>query len=292
MADSAELLPTPSSNRLSDILNQARQRLSVSDSISPSASLDAQVLLAEVLQVNRAHLLAHPERLLTPDEITRYEIMIARREQGEPVAYILGRKPFYDREMIVTPAVLIPRPETELLLEWALEIARNHPVKTVVDVGTGSGALAVTFAALMSDCQVYAVDLSPAALAVARQNATRQQANITFLEGDLLQPLIDRQLKVDLVLANLPYITRDEVTALEVSRYEPVMALDGGSDGLDLVRRLLEQASAACQPQANLLLEIGADQGAAMRNLGREFALCEIRHDYAGLDRMVRLQLR
>jgi release factor glutamine methyltransferase len=267
-------------------LQNAKQRLMT---VSPSASLDAQLLLGEVLQVNRAYVLAHPERELTPEEITAYETLIARRERGEPVAYILGRRAFYDREFKVTPAVLIPRPETEHLLELALEVGRTKPDLTAVDVGTGSGALAVTFAAHNPQARVLAVDISPDALKVAQENA--QGVEITFLQGDLLQPLIEHNIGVDLVMANLPYIASDEVPQLEVSRYEPVLALDGGQDGLELVRRLLNQARLVCRPGAVLLLEIGADQGAAALDLAKDAAEAEIVKDYAGHDRILKLRL-
>jgi release factor glutamine methyltransferase len=275
---------------IGDALHQAKHHLA---EVSSSASLDAQVLLAEVMEMTRAQILAYPERELTPPQAERYTELIARRAQGEPVAYLLGRKPFYDRELIVTPDVLIPRPETELLLEWALEIADHEEVKTVVDVGTGSGALAVIFGALRPNITVYAIDISPAALAVARQNAEAQQANVTFFQGDLLLPLIERGIRVDLVLANLPYIASDEVPLLEVSRHEPVLALDGGADGLDLIRRLVEQAPNACTPGASLLLEIGADQGEALKAFDHlsQVENAQVRRDYAGLDRLARLRL-
>lgn len=269
-------------------LTNARTRLIP---VSSSASLDAQVLLAEVLNKNRAYLLAHGEEILRDAQITQYESFIQRREAGEPIAYILGRKPFYDREFLVSPAVLIPRPETELLLEWALEIADRDGARVVVDVGTGSGALAVTFAALRPSCDVYALDISEAALSIAQENAKRNDVKITFLNGSLLQPLVQRGVKVDLVMANLPYIARDEVPGLEVSRYEPHLALDGGTDGLDLIRELLRQAPAGCSAGATILLEIGADQGEAMLQIGQAFAEVELRPDYAGLDRMVRIKL-
>jgi release factor glutamine methyltransferase len=269
-------------------LANAKARLA---SVSPSASLDAQLLLAEVLNVSRAYILAHGEEILTDEQIEAYEGLIRRREAGEPIAYILGRKPFYDREFVVSPAVLIPRPETELLLEWALQIADRDGVRTVVDVGAGSGALAVTFAALRPQIKVYAVDVSEAALQVAQENARLNDVQVEFLHGSLLQPLIERNLKADLVMANLPYIARDEVPTLEVSRYEPHLALDGGGDGLDLIRELLRQAPQACSSGAAILLEIGADQGEAMLRLGQAFAEVELRQDYAGLDRMVRVKL-
>jgi release factor glutamine methyltransferase len=277
-----------------ECLTQAKNRLAP---VSSSVSLDAQMLLAEVLGVSRAYVLAHGEDVLTPQQVDAYHHTIARREHGEPIAYILGRKPFYDREFSVSPAVLIPRPETEGLLEWALDIAQHSQPRVIVDVGTGSGALAVTFAALYQPphpAEVYAIDISPAALETARANAVREGVNVRFLEGDLLQPLIDVGMRADLVLANLPYIASAEVPTLEVSRYEPVLALDGGADGLTLIRRLLAQARQACAPGAALLLEIGADQGAAVTQLGHDlgFAEVELRQDYAHLDRMVRLRLR
>lgn len=270
------------------VLQNAKQRLAA---VSPSASLDAQLLLAEVLSVSRVYVLAHPERELTSEQAAQYQAFILRRERGEPMAYILRRKPFYDREFVVSPAVLIPRPETELLLEWALDLMPSEQSGIMVDVGTGSGALAVTFAAHRPDATVYAVDISEAALEVAQQNARLSEVNVQFIQGDLLQPLIDRGIKAALVLANLPYIARDEVPSLEVSRYEPTLALDGGADGLDLIRLLLAQALSACAPGGNILLEIGADQGEAVLKLAQEIGEAELRQDYAGLDRMVRVKL-
>lgn len=266
-------------------LTDAKARLSVS---STTDGLDAQVLLCEVLNVNRAYLLAHPERELTPSETARYEAFISRREQGEPVAYILGYRGFYDREFKVTPDVLIPRPETELLLEGALAFAQGHQITTAVDVGTGSGALVVTFAALVPSIEVHAVDVSAGALAVAQDNAAVHGVEITFWQGDLLTPLIENGVKVDLIMANLPYIASDEVPTLEVSRYEPTLALDGGADGLALIRRLLAQAPQVMRPGGLMLLEIGADQGTAMHELVPNATIVQ---DYAGFDRIVRVEL-
>lgn len=275
------------------LLTAAKTRLA---DHSSSSSLDAQVLLAVLLEVDRAHIIAHPERVLNSEQAALYASWIERRAQGEPVAYILGHKAFYDREFIVTPDVLIPRPETELLLEEALSFAREHSAGNIaVDVGTGSGALGVTFAAHMPAWQVYATDVSSEALAVAKKNAASVTSKITFFEGDLLTPLTERRIMVDLVMANLPYIARDEVPTLEVSRYEPTLALDGGVDGLDLIRRLLEQAKAACNPGAFILLEIGADQGEAARDAALAvFSDSDvvILKDYADLDRIVRIRLR
>lgn len=277
-------------DHIADVLREAKTRLA---GVSSSASLDAQILLMEVLAVNRAYVLAHPEHSLTPEQAESYQTLVTRRTQGEPIAYLLGRKPFYDRELIVSPAVLIPRPETELLLEWALDLSREHPAQTVVDVGTGSGALAVTFAAHRPQAAVYATDISAAALEIAQANALKEAVKVTFLQGDLLMPLIERDIQPTLVLANLPYIARDEIPTLEVSRYEPILALDGGADGLDLIRLLLMQVKAGCPAGARVLLEIGADQGTAVVVLAEALGYVEVelRKDYAGLDRMVGMSI-
>lgn len=277
---------------LGEVLRAARAQL---EPVSPSASLDAQLLMAEVLGVSRAHVLAHPERPLSDDEQGRFSALVERRVKGEPVAYLLGRRAFYDREFIVTPAVLIPRPETEDLLERALVSPQAaRPGAVAVDVGTGSGALAVTFAALRPHTQVYATDISPTALAVARLNAQQHGAQVTFLEGDLLTPLVEQGITVDLIMANLPYIDSAVVPTLDVSRHEPVLALDGGADGLDLVRRLLEQAPAVIRPGGLILLEIGYDQGPRTAALVKEAfpsAQVEVIPDLAGFDRVVEAQL-
>ena len=288
-----------------DVLSDAKQRIAP---VSDSASLDAQLLLAEVLGCSRAHIIAHPEKSLAREQSSQYESLVARRAGGAPIAYILGRKAFYDREFIVPPAVLIPRPETEHLLELALAFVEqraaedNNPDRdeatlrpvTVVDIGTGSGALAVTLAARIPQAAVYATDISPEALAVAQENAARYNTVITFFLGDLLQPLIERHLKIDLVIANLPYIATGEIGALAVGKHEPHLALDGGADGLDLVRRLLVQAPLVVNPGALILLEIGAQQGEATRQFAQEKLkprAVHIHQDYAGLDRVVAIWL-
>jgi release factor glutamine methyltransferase len=264
----------------------------VLDSTSDSASLDTQMLLCEVLKQERAYVLAHPEQALTEEQQARYAELLNRRAAGEPMAYILGRRAFYDREIAVAPGVLIPRPETELLLEQALEHLKAHPNAVVVDVGTGSGALAVTLAANCPQAQVYATDISPMALAVARYNAYLNSATVVFYDGDLLEPLVTRGLRADVVMANLPYIASEELDALEVSRHEPRLALDGGVDGLDVIRRLVAQIPAVCNSGALALLEIGASQGASALELIQGVlspARVEIFKDYAGHDRIIKI---
>lgn len=273
-----------------DILQDAARRF---EPVSESPRLDAQLLIAETLGVSRAHVLAHPERTLTPEETQQIHTWIDRRATGEPIAYILGRRAFYDRELIVTPDVLIPRPETEHLLEAALDFAAGRSL-TAVDVGTGSGALAVTFRALNPAADVFAVDISEAALAVAQHNAERQGVAITFLQGDLLEPIIAQGLAVDLVMANLPYIDQKTLNTLDVARHEPWHALNGGTDGLEVFRRFMPQARQVCTPYACILLEIGADQGEAVPQIARQHfprAAIHVSQDLAGLDRLVHIMV-
>jgi release factor glutamine methyltransferase len=211
------------------------------------------------------------------------------------MAYIFGRRAFYDREMAVSPAVLIPRPETELLLELALDSQQAaRPTCVAADIGTGSGAIAVTFAARAPHATVYAVDISADALAVAAKNADANEVRVTFAQGDLLTPLIERGVTVDLLMANLPYIASDEVPRLDVSLFEPALALDGGPDGLDLIRRLLADAPRVLRPGALVLLEIGAEHGpaaAALAQAALPDARVEVFQDLAELDRIVRAEL-
>lgn len=266
--------------------------------VSDSAALDAQLLLSDVLGVeNRAYLYAHPEQELSPAQAEAYAAQVARRAQGEPVAYIRGFKAWYDRDIYVSPAVLIPRPETELLLEAALDFARARATLTAADICTGSGAIAVTLKANAPHAHVYATDLSVPALEVAALNARTAAVDVQFLQGDLLAPLLalSPSPRLDLLISNPPYIATDELAALEVARHEPALALDGGADGLALVRRLLADVPRVCASGALVLVEIGATQGAATLALAHELlqpAHAEIVKDYAGLDRFLRAILR
>lgn len=274
-----------------EALNAAKTRLA---SVSDSAALDAQVLMGTVLQQDRTWLLTHPEQTLTPEQVAAFTAYVDRAAAGEPLPYILGQRAFYDRDLLVTPAVLIPRPETELLLEQALVYVSTQPM-TVVDVGVGSGALAVTLAALCPGANVYATDISAAALAVARRNASEQSAQVTFFEGDLVEPLIQRGIRCHLIMANLPYIPTEEVSRLEVSRYEPRLALDGGVDGLVLIRRLLKQIPLVAHDQALILLEIMAGQGEAALAAAHQIlpqSSGVVLPDYADHDRIVRIEYR
>ena len=257
--------------------------------------LDAAILLAAVLDCDRVALLTHPERRLDAAQRARYRSLVRRRASGTPVAYLTGSHPFFDLELTVTPDVLIPRPETEHLVEAALAWAGGRaPELRVVDVGTGSGALAVTLAKHLTGARVMALDCSRAALHVARQNARRYDlgARVCCVQGDLLAPLARRGV-FDLIVANLPYVAHDELAALPVAQHEPRLALDGGPDGLDVIRRLLRQAPERLAPVGLLLLEIGAGQGERVAALARAAfpeACITIQTDYAGHDRVVRVE--
>ena len=262
---------------------------------SENASLEAQLLLAETLATERTVILAYPERELKVNEEVLFRRIVERRVRGEPLAYILGKRAFYDREFRVTPATLIPRPETEVMLEAALASVPGdgHGV-TVADVGTGCGALAICFAALKSGAQVYASDICEDALAIARHNGEAHGVRVGWVKGDLLQPWLECGIKCDRIMANLPYIATGELQGLEVSAYEPWIALDGGEDGLMVIRRLLVQLPEACAPQAQAWLEIGAAQGTDVLSVVNQVlpqAQATLLKDYAGLNRVLHLQL-
>ncbi|MBE2183589.1 MAG: peptide chain release factor N(5)-glutamine methyltransferase [Anaerolineae bacterium] len=264
-------------------------------SLTPTPALDCDLLLAEVTGFDRAYLLAHGDSLLSEAQAAYFGEYLERAAGGEPIAYILGRRSFYDLEFVVTPDVLIPRPETELLLEQALRWTEIRGVVTAADVGTGSGALAVTFAFHRPLTRVIAIDQSEAALKVAMHNAAKNGLadRVHFLQGDLLEPVQAMGMKLNLVMANLPYIPTVEARSLPVSCYEPMLALDGGADGLDLIRRLLIQLNHVCAPQFLALLEFGAGQGEAILELARQSvpeAIAEILYDYAGHDRILRVE--
>ena len=188
---------------------------------------------------------------------------------------------------------LIPRPETELLLEEALRLTEQTPEAYAADIGTGSGALAVAFARLRPQCKVYAIDVSEEALDVARNNAAHQSAEVSFYRGNLALPLVERRIRVDLLMANLPYIASEALERLPVSRWEPRQALDGGADGMAVIRELLSQLPSVCRSGAQVLLEIGADQADAVSQLIRDRlrSECTVLQDYAGLDRIVHFQV-
>jgi release factor glutamine methyltransferase len=258
--------------------------------------LDAEVLLGHVLGLTRAQIHAHLDRRLDAAELESYHELIERRRQHEPVAYIIGHKEFYGLDFYVDRRVLIPRPETELLVEKGLEIgqAASHPLN-IADVGTGCGAIAISLAVHLPQAIIYALDASSEALEMAALNRRRYRVekHVHLLQGDLLAPLLE---PVDLIVANLPYVSGAEWEQLPrtIIAYEPRFALDGGAEGLNAIRRLLAQVRSHLKPQATILLEIGARQGAAVTNLARRHFpadTVEVVQDYAGLDRMVVIEV-
>ena len=270
-------------------LFDARTRLTESE----TASLDARRLLCFVLKVEQATLFTTPERILTPEEYETFNRLVEQRITGEPIAYIIGTQGFYDLVLDVTPDVLIPRPETELLLEVAFDHVPIDSSAVVADIGTGSGALAVAFKVHRLVATVYGIDASTKALAVARTNANKYQAEVTFIQGDLATPLIEQGIKVDLLIANLPYIAKDELPALDVGRWEPHLALTDDADGLQLIKQLLIQVPEVCTDQAVILLEIGATQADEVCQFVADTLsprLIQVKQDYSGNDRIVQIQ--
>ena len=252
-----------------EALAWGRGRLAETD----EAEWAAKRLLAHVQGCTLSELFAYPDRRLAGQEAAAYRALVERRAQHEPVAYLVGHRGFLELDLLVDRRVLIPRPETELLVERAVALARRSGTTLrVADVGTGSGAIAIGLAVALPQAElpaaaIYALDRSPDALEVARQNAALHGVaeRITFLEGDLLAPL---STPVDLIVANLPYVTEDEYAALPpgIRDYEPRAALVAGADGLDAIRRLLHTARPHLSPGGVILLEIGAAQGATVRN--------------------------
>jgi release factor glutamine methyltransferase len=272
--------------------------------VSGSPRLDVQLLLAHALQTTREALIAHPEMALSEVQARTFDSLLALRQHGMPIAYLLGTRPFYDRLFRVTPHVLIPRPETEKLVETALawcaerqralaETPQPRPLR-IVDIGTGSGVIAVTLAARLPAAQVYATDISYNALLVAAENGAALP-NLRLIHADLLAPFSAQPPdRFDLIASNLPYIASAELDILEVAKFEPLVALDGGDDGLNLIRDLLRQIPARLARPGLLLLEHGADQGprvAALAAAALPGGQTRIIKDDAGLDRFVQVTL-
>jgi len=258
--------------------------------LSGSPRLDAQLILGHVLDKPREYLIAHPEYVLTDVEQHTFDKLLTLRTKGMPVAYILGSRPFFDRTFILTPHVLIPRPETEHIVEATLEWAKGRGPLRIIDVGTGSGAIAVTVAAHLPDAQVIAADVSHSALMVARENGA-DLTNIRYAQADLLLPFRG---PLDVVCANLPYIATGDINMLEVAKFEPHVALDGGFDGMNLIRRMLDQAPGRLATPGLILIEIATDQNEAVIALSQAAfpqAAVSIIKDYAGLDRVVRVEV-
>ncbi len=270
-------------------LNRAYQQLEL---VSEQPALEAQVLASASLHQSRAWVIAHPEATLTPEQIKTLDEMLERLLCREPLAYILGKAEFYNLEFDITPAVLIPRPETELLVETALAWLRAHPSRRLaIDVGTGSGIIAVTLAKHIPDLRMVATDASDAALQVAHHNADRHNVNgrIRLVHTYLLEGVSG---PLDLVCANLPYIPTAKLDQLDVARFEPRSALDGGPEGLSLIGELLAHLPNKLVPGGLALFEIEAGQEQSTTMLAQDaFPRAEVSvlPDLAGHPRLLRV---
>ncbi len=254
-------------------------------------ALGAQVLLAHVVGKPRAWVLAHPQAALEPEQQSRLDALLQQLGAGTPLPYLTGRQEFYGLEFEVTPAVLIPRPETELLVERALFWLKSHPVEWAADVGTGSGCIAASVARHAPQARWIAVDRSRAALQVAQRNFARLgvSSQVRLIQGNLLSACAAA---FGLVCANLPYIPSKTLETLPVARHEPLLALDGGEDGLDPIRELLAAAPRFLASGGALLIEMQFDQGEKIRRVGQDClpgARIDIFPDLAGRPRLVEI---
>ncbi len=247
-------------------LDRGIAQLLASGSPAETARRDAELLLLHTAGQTRTALLTHPDHALTDAQLAIYDAAIARRVHQEPIQYITGVQEFYGRSFAVSPAVLIPRPETEHLVEAVLALA-PAPAR-VLDIGTGSGILAITLALELPRAELIAVDLSTAALAIAEQNAQQLGAadRVRFVESDLFGAL-DEEPPFDCIVSNPPYVAETEALEPQVRDYEPALALFAGTDGLAIYRRLIPQAILHLHPGGRLLLEIGHGQQDAIANL-------------------------
>jgi len=281
-------------NNLRDVLNATAARLSP---LSDTPQLDAEVLVAHVLQQPRTWLLARDDSSFDPKAVSVLESLVQHLEQGEPLPYVLRHWEFFGLDFDLTPDVLIPRPETELLVERAIPwLQSSSQRRSIADIGTGCGCIAVSIATHIPSAHILATDISSAALEVARRNANKHHVEnqIEFIECDILPKSLSSESRFDLICANLPYIPTGKLRSLPIFGREPVLALDGGDEGLDLFRRLLAIAPKRLAPGGRMLLEIEATRGPAALSLAYDaFEEAEIHlyQDLAQQDRLLEIQL-
>jgi release factor glutamine methyltransferase len=276
------------------VLDATAARLSP---LSDTPQLDAEVLAAHILKKPRTWLLAHNDSSFDPNQAEALESLTQRLERGEPLPYVLGHWEFFGLDFDLTPDVLIPRPETELLVERAIPwLQSSSQRRSIADIGTGCGCIAVSIAAHLPSAHILATDISSAALEVARCNANKHQVEnqIEFIECDILPKSLSNESRFDLICANLPYIPTGKLQSLPIYGREPALALDGGDDGLDLFRRLLAVVPKHLAPGGRMLLEIEATRGPAALSLAYDaFEESEIHlyQDLAQQDRLLEIQL-
>ena len=256
-----------------------------------SARLDAELLLGHILNKSRLDLYMDFEQVVAKEQLAQYRELIKKRVERMPVAYLTNNKGYMSLSFYVDDSVLIPRPETEVLVEAVLKLPSNGG--NVLDLGTGSGAIGVTLAKQRADWKFVPADISPEAIAVAQKNAQRHEVaeRITFLQGDLFKPF-DESMKFDCIVSNPPYITSGEIETLmsEVRDYEPRIAVDGGVTGWDFIERLVDEAPKFLTADGQLVFEFGYQQGEAVRNLiqsNPQYTNNEIIKDYSGIERIV-----
>jgi len=284
---------SPVSIFMPNLLNQITARL---QNLNDTPALNAQVLLAHITQKPRAWVLAHPELTLSSTQKEKLDQSLEELQNGIPLPYIIGHWEFFRLDFILTPDVLIPRPETEELVEHALKWLHDKGGVSVLDVGTGSGCILISLAKNAPDLNLLAVDISSSALDTAHQNAEKHGVSkqITFTQSDLFNNLQPSNLQTfNLITANLPYIPSQTLRGLDVYTREPTLALDGGTDGLDLIRRLLADAPPFLAPEGLILLEIASSHGKAALELAQEFfpeADNQLLKDLSGRDRFISIQ--
>lgn len=252
-----------------------------------TASLDAELLLAYVLKVSRTDLHVQPEEEISETELQQFDLLVDKRKKGEPVAYLVGQKPFWTFVLKLTKDVLIPRAETELLVETALELLPKDRVLRVADIGTGSGAVALALAQERPLWHIVATDRSAAALAVARENARSLKiSNIEFLLSDWFLRVPSQEF--DAIVSNPPYVESSYLESYGPARFEPRVALDGGGEGLDSVKVLIKEAHHYLKPNGFLVLEHGANQGPAIGSifLAHGYQSIQTKQDLGALDRV------
>ena len=275
---------------LRELFDQGREAIRQSGMENPE--LEASVLLAKAFNIEARDIYSHPEREFGPEEVEEFNRLLERRIKREPTAYILGEKEFYSRSFMVTPDVLIPRPETEILVEEALKILGNLISPSIIDVGTGSGCIAVTLGCERQDARIFATDISYEALLVARKNSERLGVSrrVSFIHADLLGCFKDKSF--DLVVSNPPYVKGSDYISLDrdVRDYEPKLSLLGGEEGIDYIKEIVPQSKRALKKGGWCVIEVGVNQSGRAREMFEEagFEDISLTKDLSGIERVIK----